>query len=519
MEPVTPAGISRCLFDGKARLLNEAMVGLSNLQGNSDDEPHGMQAVGGPTENLYIPGREWREFRLPRRQPPLSTHEVWIRRSETLVLTITKFRRGRPTWVRLTNMSPKGTRCSTHVPVVLWMLKGKLPNEPGYTRLDSDKYRDWQVLAYAISRNETFFGREQQRYERYVAEQPSAVDRRDYPTPRKILTRATEALRSADECRITSVELTGLAPAVTDDLAGPGVHKPSVVGQEDAMGHDDSEPTSSEDLNADGPAADTGGSGDGGISPTDGSAKPFKHTQGFKTSGAVEVDRSRDGDEDYVPSEGWNDFGAAPTRSDTSDYPDGGATDATERLLDARYASVVDAMPPEYLICDEADATDTFKQRPNETEPMENLENETKLTGYGDKSAFIPDSSETMLTYSEPIGQSRGMDAIQREILIMNGPTPPVCNRRVMGQMTTKGSHRSGALWILLLWTVVIAANAYLEGKAVTLVGYTGMRNGVSAALEPKTEALTHRRPLSRFCWDKKNLGGKCRFKPYRWLG
>ncbi|KAE8975820.1 hypothetical protein PR001_g25591 [Phytophthora rubi] len=342
------------------------------------------------------------------------------------------------------------------------MLKGKLPHEPGYTRLDSDKYRDWQVLAYAISRNETFVGREQQRYERYVAEQPSAVDRRDYPTPRKILTRATEALRSKDECRITSVELTGLAPAVTNDLAGPGVHKPSVVGQEDVLGHDDGEPTSSEDLNADGPAADTRGCCDGGISPTDGSAKPFKPTQGVKTSGVVEVDRSRDGDEDYVPSDGRNDLGAAPTRSDTSDYPDDGATDATERLLDARYASVVDAMPPEDLICDEADATDTFKQRPNETEPVENLENETKLMGYGDKSAFIPDSFETMLTYSEPIGQSRGVDPIQREIVIMN----------------------------------VIAASAYLEDTAVTLVGYAGMRNDVSAALEPKTEVLTVARDL-----------------------
>ncbi|KAE9303859.1 hypothetical protein PF008_g22113 [Phytophthora fragariae] len=97
MEPVTPAGISRGLFDGTAMLLNEAMVALSKFQGNSDDEPHGMHAVGGPTENLYIPGREWREFRLPRQQPPLSTHELWIRRSETLVPTITKFRRGRPT--------------------------------------------------------------------------------------------------------------------------------------------------------------------------------------------------------------------------------------------------------------------------------------------------------------------------------------------------------------------------------------------------------------------------------------
>ncbi|KAE9286874.1 hypothetical protein PR003_g26201 [Phytophthora rubi] len=92
--------------------------------------------------------------------------------------------------------------------------------------------------------------------------------------------------------------------------------------------------------------------------------------------------------------------------------------------------AVVDAMPPEDPSCNDADTTDTFKHRPNETKPMENLENETKLTGYGDKSAFIPDSYETMLTYSEPIGQSRGMDAIQREILITNVPTPPVCNPR-----------------------------------------------------------------------------------------
>ncbi|KAE9103651.1 hypothetical protein PF006_g22120 [Phytophthora fragariae] len=82
-------------------------------------------------------------------------------------------------------------------------------------------------------------------------------------------------------------------------------------------------------------------------------------------------------------------------------------------------------MPSEDPRCNEVDATDTFKHRPNETKPMENQENETKLTGYGDKSAFIPDSSETMLTYSEPIGQSKGMDAIQREIWITYVPNPP----------------------------------------------------------------------------------------------
>ncbi|KAE9278098.1 hypothetical protein PR003_g28617 [Phytophthora rubi] len=96
----------------------------------------------------------------------------------------------------------------------------------------------------------------QQCNEPWVAEQPSVVDRQDYP-PHKILTRATEALRSSGECRITSVEQNGLAPAVTDDLAGPGVHKPSVMVQEDALGHDDGDPTSSEDSNACGPTADT----------------------------------------------------------------------------------------------------------------------------------------------------------------------------------------------------------------------------------------------------------------------
>ncbi|KAE9170597.1 hypothetical protein PF002_g30044 [Phytophthora fragariae] len=91
----------------------------------------------------------------------------------------------------------------------------------------------------------------QQRNERRVAEQPSVADRQDYLTPRKILTRATEVLTSGDECRITSVEQNGLAPAVTDDLAGPGVHKPSVIVQEGALGRGDGELASSEALNPD----------------------------------------------------------------------------------------------------------------------------------------------------------------------------------------------------------------------------------------------------------------------------
>ncbi|KAE9284503.1 hypothetical protein PR003_g26839 [Phytophthora rubi] len=110
MDRMNPAAVSLDLFHDTAILPNKVVVPLWKCQGNSYNEPHDTQVVGGPNEDWYIPGREWREFRLPRWQPPLSTHEVWIRRSETLVPTITKFRRGRPTWVQLTNVSPKGTR-------------------------------------------------------------------------------------------------------------------------------------------------------------------------------------------------------------------------------------------------------------------------------------------------------------------------------------------------------------------------------------------------------------------------
>ncbi|GMF34238.1 unnamed protein product [Phytophthora lilii] len=46
------------------------------------DETEGSHVVGGPTEVLQIPGREWRDFRLQRRQPPPTTRVVWIRCTE-----------------------------------------------------------------------------------------------------------------------------------------------------------------------------------------------------------------------------------------------------------------------------------------------------------------------------------------------------------------------------------------------------------------------------------------------------
>ncbi|KAE9014279.1 hypothetical protein PR002_g14259 [Phytophthora rubi] len=190
MDFMVPAGIRLDLFHGTARLPDE-VVKSKELE---ETVAYGNQVVGGPTELLAIPGREWREFRLPRRQPSRTTHEMWIRPSTRLVPTVARSKRGRPIWTRLANVTTKRASCSAHEPVVLWVPKEELPRETGNARVESDKYREWQVLAYAESRDETLFGREGRLYQEWLAAQPSAVERREYPTPRALLRRPTEAL-------------------------------------------------------------------------------------------------------------------------------------------------------------------------------------------------------------------------------------------------------------------------------------------------------------------------------------
>ncbi|EGZ14162.1 hypothetical protein PHYSODRAFT_253063 [Phytophthora sojae] len=158
-----PAGIRLDLFYGTSRLPDEVMVPLLKSQSVEDNEPYGTQPSCGPTEDLYIPGRAWREFRLPRQRLPRSEFDVWVRRTDKLVPTVTRLRRGQPAWRHgVPSMTP-------------WCY--------------SNKYKEWQVLAYSTCRDETLQGRERHLYEQWLAEQPPAVERRTYPTPRKILPR------------------------------------------------------------------------------------------------------------------------------------------------------------------------------------------------------------------------------------------------------------------------------------------------------------------------------------------
>ncbi|OWY98788.1 hypothetical protein PHMEG_00030361 [Phytophthora megakarya] len=165
-----PAGIRLDLFHATAKLLDEVMIPLVKAQNFDDEIPEGMHVPGGPNDNLPIAAGEWVDY-LQRNKPSLGTHDVWVRRTPALIPTITKFRKGQPTCVRLTNISHHTEYCPAHLSVVMWVPRGYLPKMAGYVQVGSPRYEEWQVLVYAGARDETLFQWECELYERWLASQ------------------------------------------------------------------------------------------------------------------------------------------------------------------------------------------------------------------------------------------------------------------------------------------------------------------------------------------------------------
>ncbi|GMF44549.1 unnamed protein product [Phytophthora fragariaefolia] len=134
------------LFQANAKLPAEVMIPLIKTM-SMLDEPEVPQTEEGPIEPMAIPGREWREFKLRRNKPPTTTHKLWVRRTEKLMPSVTKFHKGRPTRVRLTNLTDRLALCPTHLAIVAWVPIGALTMQVGYVRVDPKKYSEWQVLA------------------------------------------------------------------------------------------------------------------------------------------------------------------------------------------------------------------------------------------------------------------------------------------------------------------------------------------------------------------------------------
>ncbi|ETP52430.1 hypothetical protein F442_02559 [Phytophthora nicotianae P10297] len=160
-----PAGIRLDLFHGAAQLPNKVCIPLIKSKNMVDSMEYSAHVNAGPSEALNIPGHESREYRLAKRAARLEQRVRWVRRTEKVIPSVTRFRRGRPVRVRLTNVSERTAYVPAFDRLVMLVPVGDLPRGEGYVRLDSKKYKDWQVLAYEICRDRQLFRRECELYE------------------------------------------------------------------------------------------------------------------------------------------------------------------------------------------------------------------------------------------------------------------------------------------------------------------------------------------------------------------
>ncbi|KAG2876305.1 hypothetical protein PC114_g24267 [Phytophthora cactorum] len=144
-----PAGIRLDLFHGAAQLPNEIRIPLVKTKNMLDSEEHGSHVNAGPSEQLDIPGHEWREYRLSKQQVALERHILWR--------------------IKLTNVSDRVVYFPAHDDIAVLVPAGDLPRGDGYVRVDSKKYRDWQVLANEGYRDRELFQRECELYEQWLA--------------------------------------------------------------------------------------------------------------------------------------------------------------------------------------------------------------------------------------------------------------------------------------------------------------------------------------------------------------
>ncbi|POM67866.1 Hypothetical protein PHPALM_16051 [Phytophthora palmivora] len=229
-----------------------------------------------------------------------------------------------------------------------------------------------QILAYAEGRDETLFERERELYECWLAEQPPAVERREYPTPRNILTRAAEDSGPVDESRVYCAEDMTQATVTTGRECGR---------------RDDSLAFRAVAGASDGVAVE-------GI-PTEESEHTIPVSEIFK----------------------W------VTPEDTSascqvvDEPDDRAvhtlcpTEDPERILNATYVSAMHEIAAGVVSGRDAEENDV----------SEHLANDIELTDYAQELAFLPDLTEITITgldYTGPNVQNKDLDAGQQQRLV-----------------------------------------------------------------------------------------------------
>ncbi|OWY92012.1 LOW QUALITY PROTEIN: hypothetical protein PHMEG_00039151 [Phytophthora megakarya] len=165
-----PAGVRLDLFHGTARLPDEVTVPLVKSANTVDDEP---------------PSRRWADRGLAHttgrvaRVPTAPKKAVAIDARAMDKKDLTNGSDGDGISQGQACVNPSDERATSTPRWYYGYPKGSSHAKWGYVRLDSSKYNEWQVLAYAEGRDDTLLRKEKELYECWLAEQPPADDEED----------------------------------------------------------------------------------------------------------------------------------------------------------------------------------------------------------------------------------------------------------------------------------------------------------------------------------------------------
>ncbi|GMF24904.1 unnamed protein product [Phytophthora fragariaefolia] len=178
-----PAGVRFDPFRSTIKNPEEVVVPLIKSQREVDKQSSAKHVPGSPNDALDVPPGSVIKFKLQRNIPSRITHDLWDRRTNRLVATVRFDRSERPSRVKVTNVSNRRMWCPAHFIFVWWVPNDDLPLDDGYVQMHTRKYRDWKVLAFAAATDGQLSDKERLLYEEWFAQQPPAVERRQYAAP------------------------------------------------------------------------------------------------------------------------------------------------------------------------------------------------------------------------------------------------------------------------------------------------------------------------------------------------
>ncbi|POM64293.1 Hypothetical protein PHPALM_20200 [Phytophthora palmivora] len=266
----------------------------------------------------------------------------------------------------------------------------------GTARLQ-DEYKEWQILAYAESRDETLFERERELYECWLAEQPPAVERREYPTPRNIITRDAEDSGPVGESQVYCAEDMTQATDTTSRECGRHDNSLAFRAVADASDGVAVERIPTEESEHRIPVSE---SGDRVFEQARRQSSTHATDDALCTEASNGVTSENIGASDQILDE--PDDRAIHTPCSTED---------PECILNATYVSAMH----------EIAAGVVSGRDPEENDVSEHLVNDIELTDYAQELAFLPDLTEitiTALDYTGPNVQNKDLDVGQQQQLV-----------------------------------------------------------------------------------------------------